>query len=572
VKLHTLPLRLAVLLLPALTVGVTSAAAPSEAKACGGTFCDNGPQPMPVDQTGENILFVRDGSEIEAQIQIQYEGEAERFAWIVPVTAVPEVTPGSQPLFDRLLAGTVPTFLLSQVFEDCPPEEGGGGLCGGLAMSADEAGSANDLAGGDGDGDGDPEEGPTVLDRGTAGVFQYAVIEDDNAQAIIDWLDENDFAQDDDAAPILQEYIDEDFVFLAVKLQAGAEVEEIHPLSIRYQGDEPCVPIRLTRIAASEDMGIRTFFLGDDRWAPENYEHVLINPLMVDWAGGQPGENYVEVVSMAVDEAGGKAFVTEYAGTSEVVAPDFVNNAWNPAAFTDIEVINAYGELSGQGLMNCDEFEGCVYSHPLAEPLVAQYLPVPDGVGEVAFYTCLECYEELIDMELWDGAQFSADFNERILGPAIHAEALLDDHDYLTRMFTTMSPHEMVEDPLFLENPDLPEASNQWSATRTIACEGPDWIELADGTIVALEDDGTMHNFEGMAWARQVERVPSSGAPQSQMDNAADIDDMLADWNDEQLSDDEEGCAVDAGRHGSGILAFGMILGVVFAGRRRRFA
>jgi hypothetical protein len=27
------------------------------ARACGGFFCDSGPQPMPVDQTGENILF-----------------------------------------------------------------------------------------------------------------------------------------------------------------------------------------------------------------------------------------------------------------------------------------------------------------------------------------------------------------------------------------------------------------------------------------------------------------------------------------------------------------------------------
>ena len=39
-------------------------------------FCDGGPQPMPVDQTGENILFVWDGDTIEAHIQIQYTRRA----------------------------------------------------------------------------------------------------------------------------------------------------------------------------------------------------------------------------------------------------------------------------------------------------------------------------------------------------------------------------------------------------------------------------------------------------------------------------------------------------------------
>ena len=40
---------------------------------------------MPVDQTGEDILFVVDGAQIEVHIRIQYTGEAERFAWVVPL-------------------------------------------------------------------------------------------------------------------------------------------------------------------------------------------------------------------------------------------------------------------------------------------------------------------------------------------------------------------------------------------------------------------------------------------------------------------------------------------------------
>src|SRR5882672_4595188 len=80
---------------------------PRDARACGGTFCDNsGPRAMPVDQTGENIIFVMEPGQVEAHIQIQYRGDAPRFSWVVPVQTLPDVQVGSEALFDRLLAAT----------------------------------------------------------------------------------------------------------------------------------------------------------------------------------------------------------------------------------------------------------------------------------------------------------------------------------------------------------------------------------------------------------------------------------------------------------------------------------
>src|SRR5690606_24077303 len=119
---------------------------------------------------------------------------------------------------------------------------------------------------------------------------------------------------------ILAEYLADEFLFVALKLAVDTEVAEVHPIVIRYSGVEPCVPIRLTRIAAAEDMDIRVFFLDDARVVPMNYRHVLVNPLKIDWFND--GANYKEVISMAVDahEADGNAFVTEYAGPSDVVS------------------------------------------------------------------------------------------------------------------------------------------------------------------------------------------------------------------------------------------------------------
>src|SRR5215212_1320999 len=77
-----------------------------DASACGGTFCDSGPRSMPVDQTGENVIFVMNDGFVEAHVQIQYEGDPARFAWIVPMQKVPETTVGSAALFTSTLGAT----------------------------------------------------------------------------------------------------------------------------------------------------------------------------------------------------------------------------------------------------------------------------------------------------------------------------------------------------------------------------------------------------------------------------------------------------------------------------------
>ena len=102
--------------------------APTTARACGGTFCDAGvPQPMPVDQTGENVIFVLGDTEAEVHIQIAIDPNtnAQQFAWMVPLAAVPDFSVGSQPLFTNVLNGSVPTYGIQNTFESCDFDDGG---------------------------------------------------------------------------------------------------------------------------------------------------------------------------------------------------------------------------------------------------------------------------------------------------------------------------------------------------------------------------------------------------------------------------------------------------------------
>lgn len=503
-------------LVAAAVAGVTAyVALPTEADACGGTFCDAGPTAMPVDQTGEVILFVMGQGYTEAHIQIEYdpETEADKFAWVIPLMEVPEFSVGSQPLFDNVLAGTVPSYGFNTQFDDSScdfGDDGGGG----------ESGAAGGGTGGD-TGAGDEGGGPDIVLQEVVGAFEVTVLQGGTAEELVAWLDENGYQQDPNATPILEQYLAENYLFAAFKLTNDAETSEIHPVTLRFPVEEACVPLRLTRIAAVDDMDIRTFFLADHRVVPQNYKHVLVNPLKLDWT--TQASNYKEVITMAVDadQAGGRAFVTEYAGPSNVVGTFGIwESFWNSAVFETIDPENVVNALQDMSLMTCFEDwdtgnQVCDYTHPLMRSLMLKYLPPPADVPETEFYGCLECYSGLIDREVWDPAGFATDLETRIIAPGAHAVEVLQAFPTLTRMYTTISPFEMTEDPFFHQNPDLQPVDNtNQIATRTIdVCGTAEVWELPDGRQV-YTPDGSWPAFPNeMPWEEEVEETPEQGAP-----------------------------------------------------------
>lgn len=552
----------------ALALGLTWAAAPRPAQACGGVFCDTGPQAMPVDQSGENILFILSGNEVETHIQIQYEGDPEEFAWVIPLMAVPEFSVGSEQLFQNLLSGTVPTYGFTTTRDQCPVPMGNP-----FPTGQDDANGTAGFTGGAGDDSGEGGGGPSIVLREQVGAYEIVVLEGGTASEVVEWLDANGYQQDPEAEPILEEYLQEGFLFGAVKLSGGAGVDEIHPITLRYRSTEPCVPLRLTRIAAVEDMEVRTFFLGDERMVPTNYRHVLVNPLKIDWLN--LASNYKDVITGAVDaeHANGRAFVTEYAGNSDVVPQaGLVDPQWRPDDFRTATPIGVAAVLQDQNLAVCNEWDGCQLTHPLVGGILGEFLVLPELVTIEEFLDCPDCVgNEPLE---WNGDGFADAFDERIVQPGRHAEGLLQQWRYVTRMYTTISPHEMTVDPIFHPRSDLDEVPNIRQGSQRIRCNGDSVFTLPDGREVFLPNGATWPEFsEEMPWEQEVQEMPLAGAPVSLADRNDQIDELLAAYNEAAglNSASCQGCTVEDGsrsRWALGLLA--LLMGVGVVGRRRR--
>jgi MYXO-CTERM domain-containing protein len=557
-------------LIATASVALATTLAPAEAEACGGTFCDSGPTAMPVDQTGENIIFVMNQGMVEAHIQIQYDPSttAESFAWVVPVPLIPEFEVGSEFLFDNVLNGTVPTYGFNQQFDSC----GLGSSSGAFGSSSGTSGDDGAESGTDGGGEGG---GPSIVHEETVGAFDITVLSGGTADEVMTWLADNGYQQDPAAEPILAEYLNENFMFAAMKLNHRAGIDQVHPIVIRTQHEVPCVPLRLTRIAAADDMNVRVFFLGEERVVPTNYRHVEVNPLKIDWVNF--ASNYPDVVSLAVDAEGadGNAFVTEYAGTPNIPTSNLHRPTWNDAAIASItDPTTTVDVLSSQGLMWCDEwYYGCQFNHPLLEGLLSQYLPVPAGVEAGEFYANLANYAAEIDPVAWDATAFAGAVRERIIDPGLNAQTIVEQNPYVTRMYTTISDHEMNDDPMFEANGDLEDVVQVRMATQQIHCDSSAHMILPDGREVYMPNSGAWPEAIGgeeMPWEEHVQVGTRSGPLMTTVDQTELIDDLLAEWNDRSPQTAPTGCACAVGESGPiGSLAGLGLIGLI-AWRRRR--
>ncbi len=287
------------LFLSLLSISLTTILFTRPAHACGGLFC----RTNPVDQNAERIIFTDNGDgTVTAIIQIEYTGFDEDFSWILPLPAaignediaVPETAVNA---FTELELATNPVFIPPPA-PDCAQVD---------FMVAESAPAGGDVE---------------IYAEGEVGPYGFVVVGSETPDELVNWLKDNGYRVTPEMEPLINVYVAEQFVFLAMRLAPDFGVQDIQPIAVTYPSEAPMIPLRLTAVAATPDMAVITWFFGERQAVPDNYGHFEINDRDITFFTFG-GNNYRQLMGTKADEMNGQAFITEYAApTSET---DFVD-------------------------------------------------------------------------------------------------------------------------------------------------------------------------------------------------------------------------------------------------------
>ena len=379
------------------------------AEACG---CLSPPIPDPVNddsfavnQQAEQIIFEVEPGFVTAHVLIRYAGDADKFAWIVPVPNAPELALSESFAFGLLDDATQPAVSISEPSlcpspeyaceyhpppRNCPQQDpfpggGAGGTGGGGGGSAGAAGGANA-----------PPGGVEVINREQIGSYDTVTFGAGDASAAVAWLNAEGFIVNDTMTPFMQDYIDGGMLFVASKLIPGADVDQIRPLKMKYAGTSPMVPLKLTAVAAEPHLTVTTYIFGDEAFVPKDHPLLGIDPGWLS-RGADDRINYPMVIARAADDAGGDGFVMEFHG-----APP-------EPSFDD-----------GSGCCGGGDFDSCFIAN--------------DGLCQCPgdAFDADDCAEE---EDLLNGIELVRDLAQK--------------HGKLTRLTTRISAEEMTFDPAF---------------------------------------------------------------------------------------------------------------------------
>jgi hypothetical protein len=499
------------------------------AGACGGFFCS---QAQPVNQAAERIIFSQNGDgTVTAVIQILYEGPSENFSWLLPISSVPEgddIAVASDLAFTRLQQATNPSYNLTTTVEGtCRASGGFGGSANTGAGGASGFPSAAAGSGG---------SGVTVAASGVVGAFEWTALALDPqltrpADAAINWLTANGYDVTPGADALLGPYLEDGNYLLALRLTKGSDSGSIRPIVLTYDADLPMIPIKLTAVAANENMGVMTWVLSDARVVPMNYAALELNEARINWFNAS--SNYNDVVTAAANDAGGQGFVTEFASAS----PALSNVVWSSAEEQNWQAVRG-GTYGSFGAL-FDRLYGTYQGFDGFWDAIRASVTLPQNVPFADFQACPSCYS--MNLQFSPSAVFAA-IEADVIKPIRDVQQLLDRRPYVTRLYSTLSAADMTVDPLFTANPDLTGVSNVHTAQRIIECNSDvefsqaNWrIELPQGGVVrgTPQDVGRWPSaFDTQPPNLRVLQLSASGAGTVLSDNQAAIGTQLVQYND----------------------------------------
>jgi hypothetical protein len=268
----------------AALAAASALAAEREARACGGCF--HPPTQTVSDITDERMLLATSTTQSTLYDQIQYSGSPSSFAWVLPIQGTVTVGLSADVLFD-----SIDTLTATQIVppeSTCPaPCNTGGSLSGSFSGTASGASGSTATV--------------TVTKQENVGPYATVQLHSTDGSALNDWLAQNGYQVPSDVAPVITEYVNEGFDFLALKLLPNQGVQAMRPVRVTTPGSNLSLPLRMASVGTGDTVGITIWVVSDGRYEPQNFPFFHIDDSSLVWDWSQNISNYTTL--RAQDEA-----------------------------------------------------------------------------------------------------------------------------------------------------------------------------------------------------------------------------------------------------------------------------
>lgn len=264
------------------------------------------------------VVLARDGDRTTLTLVMDYSGDANNFALLLPVPQVlgpDDVRSIDQALLDWLADYSTPR-LVEYSCEDMFEEPAYYGSCSMFGCSADYAldGSAGDYAAYD------SATGVSVASSFREYGYEFVVLDAEESAGLTTWLATNGFALPEGGESILQEYIDGGSYFLAAKIDLdNVEMRDgwLPPIRFTYNSPVFSLPIRIGTISADGVQDVVMYTLTSDVYGGQvgiaNYPRITLDTECMP--PPEAGDDFSGWFSKEVDAqvaATGAAWLKEY--------------------------------------------------------------------------------------------------------------------------------------------------------------------------------------------------------------------------------------------------------------------
>jgi Uncharacterized protein conserved in bacteria (DUF2330) len=284
-------------LLGAMGFGLVSMAVTADdARACGGCF--HAPTQDGDVITDHRMIFSVSPEQTTLYDEIEYQGDPQSFAWVLPIHGQVGVGLSSDTLFAALDQATQTTIQAPTL-----------PLCPSCAVCDDTPGEGFGSSGGSSSGG--TIGGVTVISQSVVGPYDTVQLQSTNPTALSDWLTANGFAIPADIEPIIAAYVQEGFDFLALKLQPGQGVRAMRPVRVTTSGASLSLPLRMVAAGTGATVGVTLWVVGQGRYQAANFPNFTIAGSDLTWDWSLQSSNYATIQQQKEAAAGFATWQTE---------------------------------------------------------------------------------------------------------------------------------------------------------------------------------------------------------------------------------------------------------------------